>query len=135
MLKTKKLRTPAKVFIIIIIIALVSLIIYNSLFRPASISEDISITIANGSSSSIISTMLYDAGLTRNASVFKYYVMQHKIDSDLRAGTYDFAAGKWSLADISEILLEGTDADSVKVTIPEGLTVGETADIFCCKPD
>lgn len=126
----KKLRKPAKVLLIAIIIVLVITVVYTSMFKPITISKDVSINIEEGSSSDTISALLYDAGLTRNANIFKFYAMEQNIDNQLRAGTYEFVAGKWGLDDISKILLEGTDADSIRITIPEGLTVAETADIF-----
>ncbi len=130
MAKIRKIRKSAKILVLAVIVVLVISVVYSSLFKPITISDDVSVKIADGSSSGAISSLLYDAGLTRNSSIFKFYAMEHKIDSELRAGTYKFTAGRWSLADISKILLNGTDADSVKVTIPEGLTVSETADIF-----
>ena len=99
--------------------------------EPKEISSDAKVEIPSGASCMAISKLLYDAGLTATSLVFRSYAERTGIDSQLRAGEYIFAAGIWSLDDISELLLKGSNVShDIRVTIPEGLTVKDIAQRF-----
>jgi UPF0755 protein len=99
--------------------------------QPMAIEQDITVEIPAGSSTAAISKLLYEAGLTKTSEIFRRYAGQAAIDAQLRAGEYVFAAGVWSMEDIGELLLKGSNVShDIRVTIPEGLTAEATARRF-----
>ena len=128
----KKLSALSIILLTMIIIGLSSIFYVNQLFQPVKLTEEVSLSINPGSSASQIAQMLYDNGLIRNTYVFRYYVRKQGIANDLRSGDYNFS-GSIGLDDIVDKLLQGQAAEDIKVTIPEGLTIAQTADIFADK--
>ena len=105
----------------------------TSLFNPVTLAEPITIKIESGSSGGRIANVLYAAGLVRNANVFSYYVKKEGVSTNLRPGTYTFD-GVVSLEELAKVLQTGNElAETLMVTIPEGLTVAQTAEIFAKK--
>ena len=99
--------------------------------EPIAIDQDITIEIPSGANTIAISKLLYEAGLTKTSEIFRRYAGQTGIDAQLRAGEYNFAAGIWSMEDIGELLLKGSNVShDIHVTIPEGLTVAATSRRF-----
>ncbi|MCI8336830.1 MAG: endolytic transglycosylase MltG [Peptococcaceae bacterium] len=101
--------------------------------RPVTLAETVSITIPDGSGTKAIAGILKDNGVIRSESAFVRYVKRNGLGQDLRSGSYTFS-GEQSLADICSALKKGRgNATEVRVTIPEGLTVEQTAEIFADK--
>ncbi|MCL2677953.1 MAG: endolytic transglycosylase MltG [Clostridiales bacterium] len=104
-----------------------------ALSRPVELSEPVTVKIDPGSGCTKIASVLYNAGLVRNAGVFKNYADERGVSTKLRPGEYTFE-GKVTLEDLVAALLRGGEtADNERVTIPEGLTVKQTAEIFAAK--
>lgn len=90
------------------------------------ITADTAVTIDEGSSSSAIGYKLEEAGLVKDATVFKYYARVKEVDQQFQAGEYVFPAGTWSLGKVCDVLIAGTGSgDDVQVTIIEGLKAEE----------
>ena len=73
--------------------------------------------------------------MIKNSTYFRIFAQSNGIDSSLKAGRYTFPAGEYSVRDVCEMLILGgvsTDGE-LTVTIPEGLTVRETAELLAEK--
>ena len=133
-------KTPGSLVLAVIVIIVlgcaVGFFFHNqNINSPVVIAADITVTVENGSGSATISRQLYEAGLTRGANTFRLHSRQANIDGQLRAGAYIFTAGEWSLENIGLMLIEGGNLNSadISVTIPEGLTVSQIAQIFASR--
>ena len=115
--------------LVLVIGVFLALVIFGG---NVTINNDTKVTIDDGSSTEAIGIALEDAGLIKDSRYFRLFAKCNNIDSRFKAGTYTFTAGKWSVAAISAQLVTGTlrnDGD-IQVTIPEGLTVKETAQVL-----
>ena len=102
----------------------------NDFLSPAELDSEVKIIIPQGSSTAKIAEILEDSGLIKNSYVFRYYIKKEGIAGKLQAGTYTFS-GTVSLEDLCKELQTGVvQADSIKVTIPEGKKVTETIQIL-----
>jgi len=127
---TRKLKKGPIIILILLVAAIIGIFWYSGLDKPVTLSEEVTITIEEGSSTTKISKVLHENGITRNKNAFKNYAKKADITGDLRPGTYTFS-GMVSLEDIGiEMTTKGQQAESIKITIPEGLKVTEIADIF-----
>ena len=133
MVKRKKQVRLGGVFLILILaIAFFLGQVYLS-GRSVTLTEPVSITIPDGSGTKTIAGILKDNGVIRSESAFVRYVKRNGLGQDLRSGSYTFS-GEQSLADVCSALKKGRCyATEVRVTIPEGLTVEQTAEVFAEK--
>ena len=125
-------KTILVLLIILLILVAGALLGMRYLTADVVTEQDIELTIADGSSTSLIGTQLANSGLVRNTRGFSLFSKFYEVDNQFKAGTYAFPAGKWSLAAICDMLVEGgySSSDEVRVTIREGLTVRETIDVL-----
>ncbi len=101
------------------------------LSKPASITaEQVEFTIEPGQLSSSIISKLYQNGLIKNELFTKVYVKQENLGTGLKAGRY-FLDKSMTPKEIFEKLTSGgEDTDQVRVTIPEGYTVEQIAELL-----
>ncbi len=115
---TKVLITLA---LILVLGAATALFGYNYMLSPIDDqATSVEVEIPSGSSLTYISEALKDAGLVRNALVYKLYVKIEGLDSSLKAGDYEFNTSM-SAEDLTALLLEGTQRETMRITIREGL--------------
>ncbi len=124
---------------IVISLGIVSLCIwfaYNTLydryFSPVDPKSDkqIEVVIKSGSSLSSISKQLEDMGLIKSAKVFKYYVDFSDMSSKVKAGTFVLSPSM-SFDDIINVIKKPNEMSAiVKITLREGLTVEQMADVI-----
>ena len=101
--------------------------------RPLQLTDTVTVTIPDGSSTKRIAGILADHGVIRSEGAFVRYVKGQGFGADLRSGTYLFS-GEQTNETICASLLQGKgNVTEVRVTIPEGLTVEQTAEIFAEK--
>ncbi len=91
--------------------------------------REVSVVIAPGSSASKIASQLEKAGVIRAAWLFRLYSRLRGTAKDLKPGEYAFRVNM-SYSDVVAILSKGPKILITRVTIPEGKTVNETAQIF-----
>lgn len=84
------------------------------------------VTIPSGYGAGDIAQILRDNGVIANTTEFMQTVTQLDAGDALKAGTYTFDRGA-DYASIVEMLVQGPEASGVSLTIPEGLTVEQTA--------
>lgn len=100
--------------------------LYSQLQPPQPGSDQkVKVEIPMGSSAMKIAQILEEQGIIKNSKLFYYYV-RFKDETGFQAGTYELSPG-YTINEIIEVLKEGTEAETVRFTIPEGLTVEETA--------
>jgi len=93
--------------------------------------QDVSVTIPPGSSSKQIAKILYDNNLIKNENYFILYIKAQNMGTQLKSGIYTFESGEITFDNITKKLLKGSDdGKSIYVTIPEGLTVLQIAELF-----
>jgi UPF0755 protein len=134
--KSPKHRWPAiigGVFALLLVIAVVGGIVGWSLYLQPS-SDDaadssgtpVQVEIPSGASTNRIAYILSDAGVIRNATLFRLTARRNGVDGQLRPGTYDLSTG---MPDdlVIERLLEGPTITYITVTIPEGFVIEQIA--------
>jgi UPF0755 protein len=108
---------------------------YNSfLDKPASTastaSEQVEFTIKSGQLSSSIISELYGNGLLTNKLYAKIYVNQENLGTGLKAGLYNLDKSMTPKEIFQKLTAGGEDTDQVRVTIPEGYTTKQIAEVL-----
>lgn len=119
-------------FLILAIGAISGYLYVKSALEPvdADSEEEITVEIPIGSSSSTIGAILEENGIIKDGKIFRFYV-KFKNESDFQAGEYTFTPSM-TFDEIIESLKNGrVILDAVHtITIPEGLTIDQIADIY-----
>lgn len=116
-------------FLIILALIFVGSVFYiKTLFlAPSNDSKVIAFMVDKGSSITKISNNLKNAGLIKNALVFKYYVQFTGIQNKIQAGEFDLSSNL-TVSQVIEKLKKGPS--EILVTIPEGFRREEVAAKF-----
>jgi len=121
---------PVIVILISIVIVAVGIDIgakylFNNYLSPVDMNDSANeeVVVENGMSLSDISELLYDKGIIRDKTVFKYYVDFSDMSSELQAGTYELSKDM-TMDDIIDTLKKGNgNSEEIQVMFPEGSTV------------
>jgi len=128
-MKVKYLLYTA-IFLILVLVTLV--VSYFTVSRyiqtTPSVPRDTVVDIPKGSGLSTISKNLLDSGVIVNDKIFVLYVMKEGWQDELKAGEYKFEKGS-TMADVVNKIVKG-DVVLYKITIPEGLSVKEVAQLL-----
>ncbi len=90
--------------------------------------ETVSVSIPEGSSTQAIADILEEGGVVTSAFGFTALVKKEDAGASLRPGEYTFGPGTVTNAEVLDSLLKGNIMENtVNITIPEGLTVQQTA--------
>jgi len=121
-----------KSFLLIIIIVLFLIgFLYIKNLDTISLVKDTSVNIPTGSSTKQIAKILYNNKLIKNENAFVLFIKHKEAGTQLKSGNYSFESGEITFDLILDKLLKGgDDGNSVLVTIPEGLTVLQIAELF-----
>ncbi len=107
---------------------------YMSAFNPIQLAEEVTVTVPQGAGSKQIAALLDDSGVIKSKTVFGFYVKQQKAAANLRPGTYTFGPGEVDMeAVVAKLQKGGLSENTMNITIPEGLTVEQTADLLAQK--
>ncbi|WP_106497064.1 endolytic transglycosylase MltG [Lentibacillus sp. Marseille-P4043] len=95
--------------------------------------KEVNVTIPMGSSTSSIASILDEKGIIKDARVFRFYI-KFQNESDFQAGDYEFSPSM-TLDEIIDSLKKGKVMEEAiyKVTIPEGKTIDQIAQIYAKK--
>ncbi len=88
--------------------------------------QQVEVVIDDGSGALAIASKLKEAGVIASSDDFVTEVQKQKADSSLKSGAYVFTIGD-SYENIIAQLTSGPNSTSGRLTIPEGLTVAQTA--------
>lgn len=88
--------------------------------------ESVRVSIAQGASATQIAETLEQSRVVDSALAFRMYLRLNDINADLKAGDYELEASQ-PFDDLVAELVKGPQADFVRMTIPEGLNVDQTA--------
>ncbi|MEJ8766610.1 endolytic transglycosylase MltG [Oceanobacillus sp. HCA-5259] len=133
-------RTVRKIVSIVLLVLIIILVIsglvgyfyVKSALEPveADSEEKVEVEIPIGSTSSTIATILEENGIIKNGLIFRFYI-KLKNESDFQAGVYTFSPAM-SMDEIIESLKNGKIVleTAHRVTIPEGLTIEQIAEIY-----
>ncbi|MDQ4126666.1 MAG: endolytic transglycosylase MltG [Actinomycetota bacterium] len=94
--------------------------------RPPSSDGPAKVEVVKGDTLTDVAAKLEGAGVIENAFVFKTQARIEGYEAEIKTGHYTFEPGRES-EEILEKLTEGEAVPTIAVTIPEGLTLGETA--------
>ncbi|MDQ3898109.1 MAG: endolytic transglycosylase MltG [Actinomycetota bacterium] len=95
---------------------------------PGASGPEVRVTVAEGMSTADIGKLLEREGIIANAGIFKYYARLTGVGS-IEAGDYKLEK-KSDLSDVVKVLEAGAaKAEDERVTVPEGLTLGEVAKV------
>lgn len=99
---------------------------YNSdLQQKISFESTISITVAKGESASALAVRLEEEKIITSSSSFLKYLKKNNMGKDIKAGDHEIQQGEFGIEDIALIFTTIGEEKSVKITIPEGLTLKE----------
>lgn len=103
----------------------------NELSPVEATNEEKHFVVPNGISSARIANILEDEGLIKSGTVFSYYLKYKKEGAGFKAGEYAMSPGI-TIGRIIEMLNNGEIVipKTFTVTIPEGLTIEEIADVL-----
>lgn len=121
------------------VIALIAIVVAGAVFVPRLLKrpsqEDlpnqgmqVEVVIDDGSGAIAIGSKLEDAGVIASSDDFVAEVKKQGADSSLKSGAYMFTVGQ-SFDSIIDQLVAGPNSTSGAFTIPEGLTVSQTAEV------
>lgn len=118
--------------LVVVLSALLAAATWYLLFRPQTDlapGAPVQVEIPVGSSTADIAAMLADAGVVRNANMFRLQARLTASDSELKAGIYDLTTGM-HYDEVIVALSNGPEVQYVKVTIPEGFVIEQIAERF-----
>ncbi|HUQ62571.1 MAG TPA: endolytic transglycosylase MltG [Acidimicrobiales bacterium] len=87
--------------------------------------KEVQITVTKGMSTDSLASLLEREGVIKNATVFTYYARFNGADA-IKAGDFTFRANS-DLGEVVKVLDAGPKVEIDRITIPEGLTLKETA--------
>jgi UPF0755 protein len=102
--------------------------VYYYVNNIPTVSEDSIVDVPKGKGLRNISALLEDEGIIGSGDLFVLYVIGRGWQDRLKAGEYEFKRGD-TTSEVARKLAEG-DVVIHKVTIPEGLTLRETAELL-----
>ena len=131
MAKKRKLKKgPFLLAVLVLLLAVVGAAANYLLPGTVRLKEPVTVVIDEGMGGMAMARRLADSGVIKNVPSFVLYVRGEDAENALRPGTYIFS-GEVSYAQVLAELKKGhSEANTVNVTIPEGKTVPQIADIW-----
>lgn len=105
----------------------------SALYQPVDANDQskIDVVVAEQSTAPQIAAILDKSGLIRNQTAFLLYCRHAGLDSQLKAGHYQFSRSQ-SLPQIAELIAQG-HVVGLTFTIPEGYTIKQIGDLLVKK--
>lgn len=108
------------------VVAVVYLIYMTAVTGGGGANQKAQVTVAEGDTLAMVADKLQEAGVVKSATAFKIEARVEGADAALKPGEYEFKTGAESDAIIKK-LTAGQPVSTFKITIPEGLTLKQTA--------
>lgn len=109
-----------------VVLAILCIALFVHYFYPTQGDEPVAVVIAEGESASQIAAKLHENGVITSATLFRFLAWLQGREGDSKPGYYVFYTGM-HYGEVFAILEAGPNYQ-VRLTIPEGLTVEQTAD-------
>lgn len=127
--RKRKSRTGATVFGFLLVgcvIAVVYLIYVAAISGGGDSGRRVTVTVAEGDTLSVVADKLQEAGVVQSATAFKIETRVEGADTALKPGEYEFRTDMEGEAIIDK-LTAGQPVPTFSITVPEGLTLKQTA--------
>jgi len=126
MRRLKSLLIP--LFVLFLVAGAFALGLYYYINEVPSVKADTVVDIPKGKGVRSIASMLEDEGVVASGRLFLYYSVASGVQNKLKAGEYEFKKGS-TVSSVLDKIVKG-DVLLHRVTVPEGLTVKETASLL-----
>ena len=114
--------------IFVLLLSATALATYQWIFSSGTEKGDeVVVGIRPGTPARVIAEDLESKAVIDSALAFRIYMRVSGINRDLKAGEYRLRTGM-GFADLVELLKKGPEIEFIKVTIPEGFTLDQTAE-------
>lgn len=113
-------------FIVIIIAGIASMLFLPSYLSAVVNLDAVEITVPEGASLSYVSNALFDKGVIKSKTWFKYKAKEAEVDRKIKPGTY-LIPSKSTFENIFALLEKGIADEYIILTIPEGYTLYQIA--------
>jgi UPF0755 protein len=109
-----------------LILPIVAIIIFTLIIKSCSTpkTEDINFLISPGESLNSVSERLEDKEIISSPFFFKRYLATRNLDTKIQAGSFNLPTNS-SSAQIAEILIDSSQSNRMKITIPEGYKISQ----------
>lgn len=113
------------------VILVISFLFYLGLgnYKLSLPQEVVNIKINSGDSINLIAQNLKNNGLITSPTVFKLWLAMNGWLNDLKTGSYGFEKAV-SIAEVASKIAQGQTTPAFKITIPEGLSLGDVLQLF-----
>lgn len=95
-------------------------------FQGEADADPVSVFIEQGTSGRAIAQKLEEKRVVGSALAFRIYLRTRNVNADLRAGKYELQTAM-AFEDLVKELTRGPEVEFVKLVVPEGLTIDQTA--------
>lgn len=133
-IKKSKINRPFKkrigILFILLLFGVISILAIRISIMPVNIVNvgEITVVVPQNTNTAQIADLLADKGVIRSPLVFRLYARINNLDGSLKPGRYTLNT-EMSVSKIIEELRKGPP-DRIQVTIPEGYTVAQIADML-----
>lgn len=132
--RRSRARGCASVALVLVLVLLTAggVAVWSVFYRPdndVAAGKPVEVTIPRGAGTADIAGILSEAGVIRNANMFRLQAKQAGVDGELRNGSYELATGM-PYDMVLERLRKGPDIVYYDVMIPAGFTIEQVAGRF-----
>lgn len=123
----------ALLILLLIVLAVALYLVNDHVTQPGVPGEEMEFEVPEGATGNDVAELLSDAGLVEHWLFFRLAMRLDDGDQPIKHGVHLLAKGL-SPTELLQLLRENPrpeiDPDAIRITVPEGLTVAQTADIF-----
>lgn len=128
--RRKKKNSNIKIVFIFILLFIIALSVAGcSLFSPPRSEGEVTISIEEGTSLNQIAETLKENEIIKSTLSFRIYSSIFSDSSQFKAGNYTINK-PMGLGDLTDLLVGGTNALGIKITIPEGFVMTQIATLL-----
>ena len=124
--RRRKRRSSAKPLVLIVLLLVFLYLLVSTLFGGQE--EPVTVVVEEGDTLSSVADKLEEAGVIGSSTLFRLEARIEGWDTEIKPGEYQFEPGEDS-DKILETLSSGDSVSTFTITIPEGLTLQQTAQV------
>lgn len=126
-MKNKILVSTILLFILFLLICMTS--IKNTIDRPFNLNDDYIINVDKGNTFYGVLDTLKEEKIIDKSMIIKMYVKYNKLNLEIKPGKYTITKNM-SLNEFINLLNKGNNDNTIKITVPEGYTIDEIAELL-----